>query len=55
MLFASWAWKVGDVVEPVTSHPARWGQVIATGNTPAQARERAQVAAAEMREGVRVE
>lgn len=55
VLFASWAWKVGDVVEPVTSHPARWGQVIATGNTPAQARERAQVAAAEMREGVRVE
>ena len=55
MLFATWARKVGDVVEPVTSHAARLGQVIATGHTPAQARERAQAAAKEMREGVKVE
>lgn len=54
VLFASWARKAGDVIEPVTSHAARWGQVIAIGRSPAQARERAQVAVGEMREGVRV-
>ena len=42
----------GDVVKPVACHPARWGQALATGRTPDEARTRAEVAVAGMKAGV---
>lgn len=50
--FHTWNIKVGDVVQPVTCHPARWGQVIATGQTAVEAREKAEAAVKRMYAGV---
>lgn len=52
VIFATWNIKRGDVIQPVTSHPNRWGQAICVGATPAEARERACHAVAEMKKGV---
>ena len=49
---ATWNIKLGDVVKPVTCHPARWGQALATGGTPDEAQRRAETAVAEMKRGV---
>ena len=49
---ATWNIKLGDVVKPVTCHPARWGQALATGRTPDEARTRAEAAVTAMKEGV---
>src|SRR3990167_2401210 len=45
----TWNIKPGDVIKPVTCHPARWGQALATGRTPDEARTRAEAAVAAMK------
>lgn len=49
---AHWAKSPGYVIEPVTSHAARLGQAMAVGDTPEQARERAERAVREMYSGM---
>jgi biotin carboxylase len=52
--FHTYNLKVGDAVRPVTCHPARWGQVIATGATADAAEYAAEYAADRMYAGVRL-
>ena len=52
---ATYAIHPGDVIQPVTSHGQRWGQAIATGSTPEQARERAEAAVRAMKAAVELE
>ena len=47
--------KPGDTIAPVTSHGQRWGQAMATGDTPKQAQARAEVAVAQMKKAVTLE
>jgi hypothetical protein len=49
---ATWNLRVGQVVEPVTSHPQRWGQIVTSGFTPELARMRAEAAVEKMKAGV---
>ena len=49
---ATWNIQEGDVVKPVTCHPDRWGQALATGYTPDKAQQRAEAAVAAMKCGV---
>jgi len=50
--FCTWGWRAGRIVEAVTCHPSRWGQAMATGHTPDEAREKADALVREMRSGV---
>lgn len=50
--FHTYNLAISDVVKPVTCHPARWGQVIATGASAAEAQTTAEDAAAWMYAGV---
>lgn len=52
---ATYAVRPGDVIAPVVSHGQRWGQAIATGSTPEQARERAEAAVAAMKAAIVLE
>jgi biotin carboxylase len=52
--FHTYNLRIGDVVQPVTCHPARWGQVIATGATAREAADAAECAADRMYAGVRL-
>ena len=45
----TWNIRPGDVIHPVTDHPARWGQALATGRTPDEARRHAEAAVAAMK------
>jgi len=49
---ATWNIQEGDVVKPVTCHPDRWGQALATGHTPDKAQQRAEAAVAAMKCGI---
>ena len=51
-IFHSWNIHEDAVVQPVTSHPARWGQCIAVGATSGEARRRAGQGVREMKAGV---
>ena len=51
-IFHSWNIHEDTVVQPVTSHPARWGQCIAVGATSGEARRRAGQGVREMKAGV---
>ena len=53
--FFTWAIHPSDVIRPVTSHADRWGQVIAIGRDPEEARTRADQAVSEMYAGVVLE
>src|SRR3990167_8256153 len=50
-IFHSWNIHEDAVVQPVTSHPARWGQCIAVGATSGEARRRAGQGVREMKAG----
>jgi len=52
---ATWNINPGDVVQPVTCHPRRWGQALATGRTPEEARQRAEAAVIAMKAGMILE
>lgn len=52
---ATWNLRNGQTINPVTSHPDRWGQVITTGTTPNEARQRAETAVKAMKESVILE
>ena len=52
---AAWFIRRGDTIRPVTDHAARWGQAIAVGASPQQARERAEAAVGAMKQGVILE
>lgn len=52
---ATYAVQVGDVIRPVSDHGARLGQAVASGSSPQQARERAELAVTAMRRGLVLE
>ncbi len=54
-LFETFNLHPGKVIETVTSHPQRWGQALATGRTPDEARARAEQAVSAMKAGVILE
>ena len=53
--YASWYIKPGDVIQPVRSHPDRWGQTICMGRTESKATALAEWNIAEMKKGVVLE
>lgn len=50
--FRSWNLRPGQIVEPVTSHPKRWGQAIGVGKSPGAALRLAQWEVEDMKKGV---
>jgi len=55
VLFHTYNISTGKKIEPVDCHPRRWGQALATGRTPDEARQRAEAAVVAMKAGVVLE